>query len=97
MGQILALDVSDVACRRWDLDTAATWQAQAVYQARTQHRAPAPDVAEALAQVAGLPAALGAFGHFLQALARNEDQAPPPDLPDPLAQLGAALRDALAG
>ncbi|WP_295390038.1 hypothetical protein [uncultured Thiodictyon sp.] len=76
---------------------ALTALAQAVYEARTQQRAHAPDVAESLAQVAGLPAPLGAFGRFLQALARHENPPPPPDLPAPLAQLAAALRDALAG
>jgi len=71
--------------------------AQSVHQARTQHRAPEPDTAEALAQLAGLPDPLGAFGRFLQALARGEDPPPPPGLPEPLAQVAAALLEALAG
>ena len=71
--------------------------AQSVHQARTQHRAPEPDTAEALAQLAALPAPLGPFGGFLQSLARGEDPPAPPGLPDPLAQLAAALLAALAG
>ncbi len=70
--------------------------ARSVHQARTQHRAPDPETAEALAALAGHPAPLGDLGRHLAALARGEDPPPPPGLPEPLAQLIDALHQALA-
>ena len=68
--------------------------ARAVHQARSAGQPLPPDAAEALAQLAGLPAPLGDLGAFLQAVAEGQSPAPPP-LPEPLDQLAEALLEAL--
>jgi hypothetical protein len=68
--------------------------ARAVHHARTAGEPLPPDAAEALAQLAGLPAPLGDLGAFLQAIADGRTPAPPA-LPEPLDQLADALLEAL--
>ena len=68
--------------------------ARAVHQARTAGEPLPPDAAEALAQLAGLPAPLGGLGAFFQAIADGRTPAPPA-LPEPLDQLADALLEAL--
>jgi tetratricopeptide (TPR) repeat protein len=68
--------------------------ARDVFQARVHGQPPEPDVAEALAQLAGLPEPLTGFGRFLQALAAGQTP-PPPAFPAPLQAIATALLDAL--
>jgi len=76
--------------------TASDGRTMDALHALTQAAHPA-DAAAALAQLVGLPAPLGAFARFLQAIVRGEEPLPPlpPDLPEPLAQLAAELLAAL--
>ena len=77
---------------------ALTALARAAYQARTGAQPLPPDAAEALAQLARMPAPLDALGTFLQAAADPATALPPsspPDLPEPLHQLATALLEAL--
>lgn len=69
--------------------------AQGVYQARARDQAPAADLAEALAQISGLPEPLGAFGRYLSAIAAGDDPPPPPGLPGPLQEIAEGLQAAL--
>jgi hypothetical protein len=64
-----------------------------VHHARTAGEPLPPDAAEALAQLASLPAPLGDLGAFLQAVASGRTQAPP-SLPEPLDQFAQALLEA---
>ncbi len=76
---------------------ALTALARAAYQARTGAQPLPPDAAEALAQLARMPAPLDALGTFLQAAADPATALPPspPALPDSLHQLATALLEAL--